>query len=204
MLFLSLFFFFSIFANDNDSLRVVHDGFIVEVVDFEEGDKLKLFEVQSGDHVLSKSYKSIDLSQLPIGSYLLENNKGQSVIIDRLEEELVINGSTAVNNDTFILGAESVKVEDVSEDITVPQEITTEEKPINDHLNSQQNLLSIQREGDVVTVVNFEEGDKLRLFEVKGLVHVLSKTTNVIDLSQLPVGAYVLEDNRGNSVIVKK
>ena len=83
----SLFLSISIFANADNTLAVYQDGLAVEVVDFEEGDKLKLFEVETGDHILSKSYSRIDLSQLPIGSYLLENNQGQSIVINRQEED---------------------------------------------------------------------------------------------------------------------
>ena len=66
------------------------------------------------------------------------------------------------------------------------------------------NELTVQQDGLVVEVVDFEEGDKLKLFEVKDLIHVLSKTTNIIDLSQLPAGLYILENSRGNSVVVEK
>jgi len=71
------------FANDGGKLIVEQDGFIVEVMYFEEGDRLKLFEIETGDHVLSKTHAQIDLSFLSVGSYLLENNQGQSIGIQK-------------------------------------------------------------------------------------------------------------------------
>ncbi len=200
----SLFLSLSILANNENDLTVEQDGLIVEVIDFEDGDKLKLFEVETGDHILSKSYARIDLSQLPVGSYLLENNQGQSIIIDRLEEELMIDGAIIAEADDFLTEEKTVEENYVAEEVAVDQEVNIEEEFVKYHIESQKNLLSIHREGNMITVIDFEEGDKLKLFEVKDTIHVLSKTTNVIDLSQLPVGVYVLENNKGNSVIVEK
>ena len=183
-------------AKDDNGLVVKQDGLVVEVMDFEEGDKLKLFEVETGDHILSKSYSHIDLSQLPVGSYILENNQGQSVVIDRLEEELMIEGAVFAQDENFEV--EDSMMADAGESTDV------EEGFIKNYVDSNQNQLDIHRDGDIVTVLNFEEGDKLKLFEVKDTVHVLSKTTNVIDLSLLPVGVYLLENNNGDSVIVEK
>ncbi|MFD2565351.1 hypothetical protein [Aquimarina rubra] len=194
----SLFLSISIFANSDDGLSVYQDGLVVEVADFEDGDKLKLFELETGDHILSKSYSRIDLSQLPVGSYLLENNEGKSIIIDRLEEELVINGAVVVQEEEFALENDSeIALED-------NDEIQAEEVSVEDYISPNENQLAIQREGSKIIVLDFEEGDKLKLFEVKDTVHVLSKTTNVIDLSQLPVGVYLLENDKGDSVIVEK
>ena len=55
-----------------------------------------------------------------------------------------------------------------------------------------------------MTVLDFEEGDVIKLFEVKNTVHILSKTINVVDLSQLPAGIYFLENNKGESVVLEK
>ena len=192
----SLFLSLVCIAKDDNGLVVKQDGLVVEVMDFEEGDKLKLFEVETGDHILSKSYSHIDLSQLPVGSYILENNQGQSVVIDRLEEELMIEGAVFAQDENFEV--EDSMMADAGESTDV------EEGFIKNYVNSNQNQLDIHRDGDIVTVLNFEEGDKLKLFEVKDTVHVLSKTTNVIDLSLLPVGVYLLENNNGDSVIVEK
>ncbi|GAA0726569.1 hypothetical protein GCM10009430_33680 [Aquimarina litoralis] len=192
----SLFLSLTIFANEDNKLTVQQDGMTIEVLNFEDGDKLKLFELESGDHILSKSYSFIDLSQLPIGSYLLENNEGKSVIIDRQEEELIIDGAVITIEEDFVVEADS---ELVSEEA-----VSVEEEFINTYVNKNDNLLAIERNGDVIEVIDFEDGDKLKLFEVKDTVHVLSKTTNVIDLSQLPVGLYVLENSKGASVIVEK
>ncbi len=183
-------------ANTENPLAVEQEGLTVEVVDFEEGDKLKLFEVETGDHILSKSYGRIDLSQLPVGSYLLENNQGNSIIIDRLEEELKIEGAIVSVQDEFL-------VED-SQEGELMNEVSVEEEVAQLYINSQKNLLSINREGDVITVLDFEEGDKIKLFEVVDTIHVLSKTTNIIDLSLLSAGQYLLENSNGDSIIIEK
>jgi len=195
----SLFLSISIFANDDSKLTVHQDGLTVEVLDFQEGDKLKLFDFETGDHILSKSYSQIDLSQLPVGSYLLENNEGKSIVIDRQEEQLMIDGAVILEEEEFTIEADDqiVQVEE-NEEANVEQEF------ISDYINPNKNQLSIERDGDVIVVVDFEDGDKLKLFEVKDTIHVLSKTTNVVDLSQLPVGLYVLENSKGDSVIVEK
>ncbi len=196
-LFFSLFLSIICLANTEDPLTVEQEGLIVEVLDFEEGDKLKLFEVETGDHILSKTYGRIDLSQLPVGSYLLENNQGKSIIIDRLEVELKIEGAI------IKLAGDDVLVEDSQESQSI-EEVNVEEEVVQLYENSQRALLSIQRDGDIITVLDFEEGDKIKLFEVKDTIHVLSKTTNVVDLSLLPVGIYVLENSKGDSVVVEK
>ena len=194
----SLFLFLNSYANISDGdLKVEKDGLVVVVLDFEEGDKIKLFEIETGEHILSKTHSEIDLSQLPIGSYLLENNDGESVVIDRMEEELKVDGAiNAIHND-FLLERDSARV-------MVPAEIDVEQEYMHYYDNSETNLLAITREGDVITVEDFEEGDKIKLFEVKNTVHVLTKTTNFVDLSQLPAGVYVLENDRGDSVVVEK
>ncbi|WP_299898878.1 hypothetical protein [uncultured Aquimarina sp.] len=192
----SLFLSLTIFANEDNKLTVQQDGMTIEVLNFEDGDKLKLFELESGDHILSKSYSFIDLSQLPIGSYLLENNEGKSVIIDRQEEELIIDGAVVSIEEDFVVEADS--------ELVAEENVNVEKEFINTYVNKNDNLLAIERNGDVIEVIDFEDGDKLKLFEVKDTVHVLSKTTNVIDLSQLPVGLYVLENSKGASVIVEK
>ncbi|MBP2834207.1 hypothetical protein J8281_18565 [Aquimarina sp. U1-2] len=196
--FLSLFLIMKCFANSNDETLVVEkDGFVVEVVDFEDGDKIKLFEIETGDHILSKTHAQIDLSQLPVGSYLLENNEGKSVVIDRLEKDLRVDGAISAIHNDFLLEQDSKRS-------LIPANINVEQEFIQYYENSETDLLEIEREGDLITVVNFEEGDKIKLFEVKNTVHVLSKTSNFVDLSQLPAGVYVLENNKGESVVVEK
>ncbi len=186
------------YANDNDpTLEVEKDGLVVMVVDFEEGDKIKLFEVQTGDHILSKTHNEIDLSQLPMGDYLLENNEGRSIVIQRLENDINIDGVIDNVHEDFVLEYDSKRVY-VSNDVDVEEEF------INYYENTQTSLLEINRDGDMITVVGFEEGDKIKLFEVKNTVHILSKTEGYVDLSQLPAGVYVLENNRGESVVVEK
>ncbi|WP_282086344.1 hypothetical protein [Aquimarina algiphila] len=194
----SLFLFLNSYANDMDqSLEVEMDGLVVMVVDFQEGDKIKLFGVETGDHVLSKTHGEIDLSQLPMGSYLLENNEGRSVVIERLEEEISIEGVIEHSETDFVL-------ENDSERTFVPADINVEQEFIHYYENAETNLLAVEREGDIVKVIDFEDGDKIKLFEVKNTVHVLSKTTNYVDLSQLPAGVYVLENDRGDSVVLEK
>ena len=197
-LIIGLFLTVSIFANNDKGLSVYQDGLTIEVMDFHDGDKLKLFEIETGDHILSKSYASVDLSQLPVGAYRLENNLGQSIIIDRQEESLAIEGAVLTEESDFVVeqGAQM-------SDVLVTDE-SIEEDLIDSYAGNSNNKLNIQREGDIITVLNFEEGDKLKLFEVKDTVHVLSKTTNVIELSQLPVGVYLLENGKGESVIIEK
>ncbi|WP_027395496.1 hypothetical protein [Aquimarina latercula] len=195
----SLFLSLIISANEDNKLTVQMDGLTVEVLNFEEGDKLKLFELETGDHILSKSYSLIDLSQLPVGSYLLENNEGKSLVINRQEEELMIDGAVILQEEEFIVGDDAQFA-----DVTGDEEMNVEKDFINNYVNSNQNLLNIERQGDIIVVVDFEEGDKLKLFEVKDTIHVLSKTTNEIDLSQLPVGLYILENSKGDSVVVEK
>ncbi|WP_378177049.1 hypothetical protein [Aquimarina sp. SS2-1] len=193
----SLFLSISVFAYSDDELSVYQDGLTVEVADFEDGDELKLFELETGHHILSKSYSRVDLSQLPVGSYLLENNEGKSIIIDRLEEELVINGVVVTQEEELI-------VEDTMDVVAENEASQTEEVSSENYMSSSENQLAIEREGNIIEVLDFEDGDKIKLFEVKDTIHVLSKTTNIIDLSQLPIGVYLLENNRGDSVIVEK
>ncbi|GAA4270976.1 hypothetical protein U6A24_03670 [Aquimarina gracilis] len=193
---LSLFLSLSMYAND-DTLTVEKDGLIVEVVDFQEGDKLKLFEVETGDHILSKTRAQIDLSQLPVGAYLLENNQGKSVVINRLEEDLKVDGAIDAIHNEFLLERDSQRA-------YMDADIDVEEEYANYYENAETDLLAIEREGDIITVLYFEEGDKIKLFEVKNTVHILSKTTNFVDMSQLPAGVYVLENNKGESVVVEK
>ncbi|GAA4270967.1 hypothetical protein U6A24_03625 [Aquimarina gracilis] len=192
----SLFLSIITIAKTDNPLTVEQEGLTIEVVNFEEGDKLKLFEVETGDHILSKSYARIDLSQLPVGSYLLENNQGKSVVIDRLEEELKIDGAIMVTNEDFVV-ADADK-SSLGEVVNVNEEVAQL------YANAHRNLLSIQREEDLITVLDFEEGDKIKLFEVVDTIHVLSKTTNVVDLSLLPAGQYLLENNKGYSVVIEK
>jgi len=194
----SLFFFLNNYANNDDqTLSVEKDGLVVIVLDFEEGDKIKLFELETGDHILSKTYSQIDLSQLPVGSYLLENSYGKSVVINRLEEELNVDGAIETIHNDFLVEMDSKKA-------LMPAEIDVEQEFIHYYDKTQTNLLAITREGDMITVVDFEEGDKIKLFELKNTVHILSKTTNYVDMSQLPEGVYVLENGNGDSVVIEK
>lgn len=189
---LSFFFFSNVSASNEDGLQITKDGFIVVVLDFKEGDKIKLFEVETGDHILSKTRGQVDLSLLPLGKYLLENNEGKSVVIERTDEEIVIEE----------LGTEYM-VERDSERMAAT-EITVEEELEDIYYRSEVNPLAVSREGDVFTVLDFIEGDTIKLFEVVDKIHVLTKTTKIVDLTQLSVGKYILENDRGQSIIIEK
>jgi len=73
---------------DKEQLRIEKEGHLVTVVDFQDGDKIKLFEAETGIHILSKSFGIVDLSQLPNGKYVTprpglrgrgKSNKGRSI-----------------------------------------------------------------------------------------------------------------------------
>ncbi|WP_405205640.1 hypothetical protein [Aquimarina sp. LLG6339-5] len=190
----SLFFLTNLNARfEDDDLQIAREGFVIVVVDFKEGDKIKMFEVETGDHILSKTRGQIDLSQLPSGKYLLENNEGKSVVIEKSEDDVVIEKE---------LGTEYI-VEYDSESMS-SNDVTVEEELEEYYLKSELNPLGITRNGDVITVVDFFEGDKIKLFEMIGKIHVLSKTSEVVDLTQLDAGKYILENDRGQSVVVEK
>ncbi|QKX05929.1 hypothetical protein HN014_13775 [Aquimarina sp. TRL1] len=196
LLLITLFFVTNFYAFSDNNLQVEFDGLTVVVVNFEEGDKIKLFEVETGDHVLSKTRGQIDLSQLPIGKYLLENNEGRSIVIERGEDEIYLE-------EEDVLGTDYMVAED-SERATDLGDMNTAEELNNFYASTDSDELEISREGDIITVVDFEEGDMIKLFEIKNTVHVLSKTTRTIDLSQLPFGRYVLENNRGKAIVIEK
>jgi len=189
-----LFFFTNLNARiEDDNLQVAREGLVVVVVDFKEGDKIKLFEVETGDHILSKTRGEIDLSQLPSGKYLLENNEGKSVVIEKRDIDIFIEEE---------LGTDYVVA--IDSDVIPTNDMSVEEELENYYAHSELNPLHINRVGDLITVVDFEEGDKIKLFEVIGKIHVLSKTTEVVDLTQLETGKYILENDKGQSVVVEK
>ncbi|SEL81227.1 hypothetical protein SAMN04487910_3330 [Aquimarina amphilecti] len=72
--------------NGNDeSLIVKRTGNIITVVDFKDGDKVKLFELRTGRIITYKTKRGIfDLSQLPAGKYLLVDKDGRKVIVEKL------------------------------------------------------------------------------------------------------------------------
>lgn len=191
---ITLLFFINASANYvSDTLQIEKEGFIVSVVDFQEGDEIKLFEAETMVHVLSKTRGQVDLSMLPVGKYLLENNEGKSVIIEKGDQELIVDQALTdeyvVNDSQFV---------DNKESYTTAEELNTY------YTDTDSNLLDISREGDKITVLDFEEGDRIKLFEVKNTVHILTKSSYTVDLSQLPDGVYVLKNNRGKSIVVEK
>lgn len=177
----------------SDTLQIEKEGFIVSVVDFQEGDEIKLFEAETMEHVLSKTRGQVDLSMLPVGKYLLENNQGKSVIIEKNDDELFVEEALT---DEFVVN-DSAWVNEKADYNTVDELETY-------YSDTSSNLLDITRDGDKITVLDFEDGDKIKLFEVKNTVHILTKSSYTVDLSQLPEGVYVLKNNRGKSVVVEK
>ncbi|WP_299261363.1 hypothetical protein [uncultured Aquimarina sp.] len=190
----SLLFFINLNARiEDDNLEIAREGLVVVVVNFKEGDKIKLFEVETGDHILSKTRGQIDLSQLPSGKYLLENNEGKSVVIEKTDLDIFIEEE--LGTDYIVeIDSDSMPVNDMS----------VEEELEEYYLTSEVNPLAITRDGDLITVVDFEEGDKIKLFEVVDKVHILSKTTKLVDLTQLPTGKYILENDRGQAIMIEK
>lgn len=190
----SLLFFINVNANiEDDALRIEREGLVISVVDFQEGDKLKLFEFESGEHILSKTSDQIDLSMLPAGKYLLENSEGKSIVIERTDEELLLEKAL---DDSYVVEYDSKMVE--------VENVALEEELESFYSNTDDNLLAIEREGDIITIVDFKEGDEIKLFEVKNTVHILTKTQGFVDLSQLPAGVYFIENNEGDAVVVEK
>lgn len=193
LLFTFLFTLNSISANSEDEvLQVVQEGLTITVVNFKDGDKIKLFELETGVHILSKTIDQVDLSLLPLGKYLLENNEGKSAVIEKTDNDIIIE-SLGTN---FIV--------EVDSEFTTYEEVGLGKELESYYAPSESNELFVSREGDLITVVDFKEGDKIKLFEVKNKVHVLSKTTGEIDLSQLAAGKYLLEDNNGKFIQIEK
>ena len=183
-----------LFANEDMILQVLTEGYSVTVIEFEDGDVIKLFDVASGDHILSKTHNYIDLSQLPSGEYLLENSKGQSTIIQRLELDLFVI-------EERVLGTDYVVTDTIEHD---ENNGDTSEVEMASLLSSS-DPLKITRVGSTITVNDFHEGDKIKLFEIKNTVHILTKTTNKIDLSQIAPGKYFIENStNGRIAIVSK
>ena len=179
------------FATEGEEkeLKIETEGYAVTVVDFKDGDEIKLFEAETGTHILSKTRGFIDLSQLPNGTYILENTNGKSTTLERTEIELYIAPP---------LGSAFVVEDNASEEL--PEEELEEEL----RLLKNRKAIDIKQEGNIVTVVDFKEGDAIKLFEIKDTVHVLTKTSGVIDLTQLEVGKYFIENKEGAVALIEK
>ncbi len=189
---LSFLFVFSFaFATDNKEkeLEIQTEGYIVTVLDFRDGDEIKLFEAETGVHILSKTRDYIDLSQLPNGLYVIENANGKSTTIERTEIELYV--APPLDSSYIVTEDASEKTED---------EETLEELSL---LKNRQ-AIDIKQEGNIITVLNFEEGDVIKLFEIKNTVHVLTKSTGVIDLTLLEPGKYFIENKKGAVAFIEK
>ncbi len=189
---LSFLFVFSFaFATDNKEkeLEIQTEGYIVTVLDFRDGDEIKLFEAETGVHILSKTRDYIDLSQLPNGLYVIENANGKSTTIERTEIELYV--APPLDSSYIVTEDASEKTED---------EETLEELSL---LKNRQ-AIDIKQEGNIITVLNFEEGDVIKLFEIKNTVHVLTKSTGVIDLTFLEPGKYFIENKKGAVAFIEK
>ncbi|MDH7444442.1 hypothetical protein [Aquimarina sp. 2201CG14-23] len=86
LLIFSLFCATVLFGNNwsDEDLIVSRNGDIITVVDFKDGDKVKLFELRTGKIITYKTKRGIfDLSQLPIGKYLLIDKKGRKVVVEK-------------------------------------------------------------------------------------------------------------------------
>jgi len=166
----------------------------------------KLFVAETEEHILSKSYAIVDLSQLPVGAYLLENNRGESIVINRLEETIQIDAiMNEVAEEEYDTVAAENDVDTVYETEVVYEAVVNVEEEVAElYTGAKRGSLNINREGDLVTVLDFKDGDKIKLFEVEDDTHILTKTSNLIDLSLLAAGEYLLENSNGDSVVIKK
>ncbi len=175
--------------NEENKLEIETQGYMITVLDFQEGDEIRLFEAETGVHILSKTRGFVDLSQLPNGTYVLENTNGKTTTIERTEIELSVAPP---------LGTAYVVNEDAPEE--------TEEDELAEELRLLENRKSIDiiQEGNMVTVVDFKEGDAIKLFEIKDTVHVLTKSTGVIDLTLLETGKYFIENKEGAVAFIEK
>ncbi|MDY8134519.1 hypothetical protein [Aquimarina sp. 2201CG5-10] len=78
-----IFNFIGIYAkNEGNELKIKKTGKVINIIDFEEGAKIKLFELKTYDIVLVKTRGEIDFSQLPEGKYVLIDSSDKKIIID--------------------------------------------------------------------------------------------------------------------------
>ncbi|UZO79297.1 hypothetical protein NBT05_09970 [Aquimarina sp. ERC-38] len=181
-----------LFANtEKEALEVRQEGQIVTVTNFEEGNKIKVFETVSGVHVLSKKRGQIDLSQLPEGSYTIIDNSGRTVEVINTGEIVEIDETT---NEFLITEDAPLVVEN--------EDSTAEEQPLNDFTHYQP--LKIKQVDNSIEILDFTDGDIIKVFEFENDIHVLTKKYNVIDLSQLPSGKYYLKNNKRQIAVVEK
>ena len=187
----------TVFANtEKEELEIQQEGQVVTIVDFEEGDQIKVFETATGVHILSKQRGQIDLSQLPEGSYTIIDNNGRTIEVINNSEEIITNTlsiSTEVIEDAPLLEQEEIIEAEVIDNNT------SESTNI-----SAFNSLEVLQEGNHITIVDFEEGDKIKVFEYKDNIHVLTKKVDTVDLSQLPSGKYLIENSKNQIALVEK
>lgn len=185
----------TLFANtEKEELEIQQEGQVVTIVNFEEGSKIKVFETATGIHILSKKRGQVDLSQLPEGSYTIIDNYGRTIQIVNDGEGVIENAPT----NTFEV------VEDASEVIENNVESTFENEDYANHSENRFDSLEIAQEENTVTITNFEDGDEIIVFEFQGKTHVLTKKSDSVDLSQLPSGKYLFENNKNQIAIVEK
>lgn len=181
-------------STEKEELEIQQEGQVVTIVNFEEGSKIKVFETATGIHILSKKRGQVDLSQLPEGSYTIIDTYGRTIQIVNDGEEVV--ESTPTNTIEV--------VEDAPEVIENNVENTFENEEYANHSGDRFASLEVAREGNTITVTNFEDGDEIKVFEFQGKIHVLTKKSDSVDLTQLPEGKYLFENNKNQIAIVEK
>jgi hypothetical protein len=71
--------------------------------------------------------------------------------------------------------------------------------------NGNDESLIVSRNGNIISVMNFKDGDKIKLLELRIAKIITYKTRReVFDLSQLPAGKYLLINKNGGKVLVEK
>ncbi len=74
---------------------------------------------------------------------------------------------------------------------------------IGAYAHNEEDKLKVVTSGRTISVVNFEEGSKIKLFEYRTDEIVLVKRRGEIDFTQLEEGEYVLVNEKGYKVLVE-
>ena len=186
----TILFYSNLLANDDKNKLVIQqDDKVVTVLNFKEGDTLKLYEQVSNLHVLTSVSNKIDLSNLPVNNYYLVDHLGRKANLS--------NGVVNISEEEKYNNSESEKNENVNNNWTVAK--VPELLGVNYNGN-----LKIKKDNNFIEVLDFKEGENLKLFELNGFVHVLTKSRKVIDFSQLNSGKYLLENSdTGNNILIE-
>lgn len=183
------------FSGDDD-LKVRKEGNEVIIVNFKDGDKIKLFELETGYHILTKRRGRIDLSQLPNGKYKIVDNHGKYAEIEKTDLDIVTNDEP--------LGSDFVVEEDAPLYNGDEDEVDTAEELELYYYMLEFNPLEIEQEGNMVTILDFEAGDIIKVFEFQSKNHVITKYEHFLDLTSLPEGRYLLENNHNQIAVVER